>query len=147
MIDMRRNRAAFSLIEILVVVMMLSAGILPIYSLMKTGQRRIVRADTRVIATLYGASALELARTLGYDRAQKLTMEKDYAELKDNASKNGFNIEVACNLQPLLPLPKGAKPIYLLRVIITVTAVNRTISDIPVLRFVTILSDPRYNYY
>jgi len=147
MTDSRCRRAAFSLIEILLVVMMLSAGILPIYSLMKSGQRRIVRADTRVIATLYGASALELARTLGYDRAQKLPMEKDYAELKENASKNGFNLEVSCNLQPLLPLPKGAKPTYLLRVIITVTAVNRTISDIPVLRFVTILTDPRYNYY
>lgn len=127
--------------------MMLSAGILPIYSLMKTGQHRIVRADTRVIATLFGASALELARTLGYDRAQKLTQEKDFVELKENASKNGFDLEVACNLQPLLPLPKGAKPVYLLRIIITVTAVGRTFLDIPALRFVTILTDPRYNYY
>ncbi|HEY9071631.1 MAG TPA: prepilin-type N-terminal cleavage/methylation domain-containing protein [Candidatus Ozemobacteraceae bacterium] len=147
MTDSRRRRSAFSLIEILVVVMLLSAGILPIYSLMKSGQRRIVRADTRVIATLYGASAIELARTLGYARAQKLNMEKDFVELRENAAKNGFNLEFACNLQPLLPLPKGAKPVHLLRVIVTVTANNRTFTDIPVLRFVTILTDPRYNYY
>jgi hypothetical protein len=114
---------------------------------MKSGQRRIVRADTRVIATLYGASAIELARTLGYARAQKLNMEKDFVELRENAAKNGFNLEFACNLQPLLPLPKGAKPVHLLRVIVTVTANNRTFTDIPVLRFVTILTDPRYNYY
>ncbi|HOY68811.1 MAG TPA: prepilin-type N-terminal cleavage/methylation domain-containing protein [Candidatus Ozemobacteraceae bacterium] len=147
MTDSRRRRAAFSLIEILVVVMLLSAGILPIYSLMKSGQRRIVRADTRVIATLYGASAIELARTLGYARAQKLNMEKDFVELRENAAKNGFNVDFACNLQPLLPLPKGAKPVHLLRVIVSVSANNRTFTDIPVLRFVTILTDPRFNYY
>lgn len=147
MTDSRRSRAAFSLIEVLVVVMLLSAGILPIYSLMKSGQRRIVRADTRVIATLLGASALELARTLGYDRAQKLPLEKDFVELKENASKNGFNLEFSHNLQPLVPLPKGAKKVYLLRIIITVTAIGRTFTDIPALRFVTILTDPRYNYY
>ncbi len=147
MTDPRRSRAAFSLIEILVVVMLLSAGILPIYSLMKSGQRRIVRADTRVIATLFGASALELARTLGYDRAQKLPQEKDFVEIRESAAKNGFNLEFACNLQPLVPLPKGAKPVNLLRIIITVTATGRTFTDIPPLRFVTILTDPRYNYY
>lgn len=142
-----RRRSAFSLIEVLVVVMLISAGILPIYSLIKSGQKRIVRADTRVMATLFGASALELARTLGYDRAQKLDQDKDFQELKANAQKNGFNLEFIPNLQPLLPLPQGAKPMFLLRVQIVVSPISRTFSDTPTLRFVTILTDPRYNFY
>ncbi|NLI77703.1 MAG: prepilin-type N-terminal cleavage/methylation domain-containing protein [Candidatus Riflebacteria bacterium] len=143
----RRGPAAFSLIEVLVVVMLISAGILPIYSLIKSGQKRIVRADTRVMATLFGTSALELARTLGYDRAQKLDADQDFLELKENANKNGFNLEFVPNLQPLLPLPQGAKPMFLLRIQIVVSPINRTFSDTPTLRFVTILTDPRYNYY
>lgn len=137
----------FSLIEVLIVVMLLSVGILPIYSLIKSGQTRIVRADTRVMATLFGASAIELARTLGYDRAQRLGQEKDFIELKDNAQKNGFYLEFAPNLQPIKPLPDGAKPMFLLRIQIVIRPISRTFVDSPALKFVTILTDPRYNYY
>ncbi len=143
----RDCRKAFSLIEVLVVIMLISAGILPIYSLIKSGQKRIVRADTRVMATLFGTSAIELARTLGYDRAQKLDMEKDFNTLKENASKNGFNLEFTPTLQPVTPLPKGAKPMSLLRIQITISPISRTFTDNPVMKFVTILSDPRYNFY
>ena len=143
----RFSMDGFSLIEVLVVIMLISAGILPIYSLMKSGQKRIVRADTRVMATLFGTTALELARTLGYDRSQKLDQDKDYLEVKANANKNGFNIEFLPTMQPLLPMPPGAKPMFLLRIQIVVSPISRTFSDSPTLKFVTILSDPRYNYY
>jgi prepilin-type N-terminal cleavage/methylation domain-containing protein len=142
------NRRAFSLIEVLVVVMLISAGILPIYSLMRSGQRRIVRADTRVMATLLGASALELARTLGYDKAQNLQNDNDYKALLKSADDNGFEMRFEPALQPVLPLPPGAKPLFLLRIKITVKAKTRTSNEeIPVLSFVTILTDPRYNFY
>ena len=139
--------AAVTLIEILIVVMLLSAGILPIYSLIKSGQKRIIRADTRVMATLFGSSAIELARTVGYDRAQKLDQEKEFIELRETAQKNGFNLEFAANLQPLLPVPQGAKPMFLLRVQIVVSPISRSVTDSPPLTFVTILSDPRSNFY
>lgn len=141
-------RRAFSLIEILIVIVMISAGILPIYSLMQSGQRRIVRADTRTMATLFGTSAIELARTLGYDRAQKLHNDEEYLELQKTAEKNGFEMHFEPTLQPVTPLPKGAKPLFLLRIKITVVSKHRTAeADVPVLTFVSILSDPRYNYY
>lgn len=138
---------AFTLIEILVVVMLISAGILPLFSLMRSGQQRIMRADTRVMATLYGASALELARTLGYDRAQRLDQEKDFIELQENANKNGFNIEFQAALQPLSPIPPGTKQTFLLRILVVVSSNSRTTAEIPPLKFVTILSDPRANFY
>lgn len=127
--------------------MLISAGILPIYSLMRSGQQRIVRADTRVMATLFGASALELARTLGYDRAQKLEMDEDFKALVKNAYENGFDLLFEPTLQPVLPLPPGAKPMFLLRIKIVVKTRTRTTSDIPVMTFVTILTDPRYSFY
>lgn len=137
----------FSLIEILIVVMLISAGILPIYSLMRSGQQRIVRADTRVMATLFGASALELARTLGYDRAQKLDTDEDFKALVKNAYDNGFDLMFEPILQPVLPLPPGAKEMYLLRIKIVIKTRVKTTSEIPVMTFVTILTDPRYNFY
>ena len=143
----RSTRPGFSLIEILIVVMLISAGILPIYSLMKSGQKRIVRADTRVMATLFGTSAIELARTLGYDKAQKLHLDKDFLSLSKSAEQNGFKLEFTPNLQPIRPLPPGAKPMFLLRILITVSPTKRTFTDSPVLTFVTILTDPRYNFY
>ncbi len=147
MINKNRNKA-FSLVEILIVIMMISAGILPIYSLIRSGQKRIVRADTRTIATLFGTSALELARTLGYDKAQKLHNDDDFIELQKTADKNGFELAFDQVLHSVAPLPEGAKPMYLLRIRITVTSKVRTAqSDVPVLTFVTILTDPRYNYY
>lgn len=147
---MHRNKrnTAFSLVEILIVIMMISAGILPIYSLVRSGQKRIVRADTRTIATLFGTSAIELARTLGYDKAQKLHKDDDFIELQKTADKNGFELAFEPVLQAVTPLPQGAKPMFLLRIKITVTSKIRTQeSDVPVLTFVSIMTDPRYNYY
>ncbi len=141
-------RRAFSLVEILIVIMMITAGILPIYSLMQSGQKRIVRADTRTMATLFGTSAIELARTLGFDKAQKLHNDEEYIELQKTADKNGFEMHFEPTLQSVTPLPKDAKPLFLLRIKITVISKQRTAdSDIPVLTFVSILTDPRYNYY
>ncbi|MFZ5951097.1 MAG: type IV pilus modification PilV family protein [Candidatus Rifleibacteriota bacterium] len=143
-----RNRKAFSLVEILIVIMMISAGILPIYSLMRSGQKRIVRADTRTMATLFGTSALELARTLGYDKAQKLQKDNDFLELQKTAEKNGFELHFEPTLQPVTPLPPKAKPMFLLRIKISVVSKHKkSESDVPVLTFVTILTDPRYNFY
>ncbi|KAF1081523.1 MAG: hypothetical protein GQF41_2329 [Candidatus Rifleibacterium amylolyticum] len=147
---MNRSRvnSGFSLVEILIVIMMITAGILPIYSLMQSGQKRIVRADTRTMATLFGTSAIELARTLGYDKAQKLQNDEEYMELVKTADKNGFEMHFEPTLQPVMPLPKNAKPLYLLRIKITVVSKHRTASDdVPVLTFVSLLTDPRYNFY
>jgi len=140
--------SGFSLVEILIVIMMITAGILPIYSLMQSGQKRIVRADTRTMATLFGTSAIELARTLGYDKAQKLQNDEEYMELVKTADKNGFEMHFEPTLQPVMPLPKNAKPLYLLRIKITVVSKHRTASDdVPILTFVSLLTDPRYNFY
>ncbi len=147
-INVYRKKSGFSLVEILVVLVMISAGILPIYSLMKSGQKRIVRADTRTMSTLFGTSALELARTLGYDKAQKLQNDKEFQELQKTAQKNGFELRFEPTLQPIEPLPPGAKRAFLLRIKITVVSkYKKSESDVPVLTFVTILTDPRYNYY
>ncbi|PKL42533.1 MAG: hypothetical protein CVV41_13350 [Candidatus Riflebacteria bacterium HGW-Riflebacteria-1] len=144
----KSRRQAFSLVEILIVIMMITAGILPIYSLMQSGQKRIVRADTRTMATLFGTSAIELARTLGYDKAQKLHNDEEYLELQKTADNNGFEMHFEPTLQPVTPLPPGAKPMFLLRIKITVVSKYRTAeTDVPVLTFVSILTDPRYNYY
>jgi competence protein ComGC len=142
------NNKAFSLVEILIVIMMISAGILPIYSLMRSGQKRIVRADTRTMATLFGTSAIELARTIGYDKAQKLHKDDDFLELQKTADKNGFELRFEPTLQPVTPLPPKAKPMFLLRIKISVVSKHKTAeSDVPVLTFVSILTDPRYNFY
>lgn len=128
--------------------MMITAGILPIYSLMQSGQKRIVRADTRTMATLFGASAIELARTLGFDKAQKLHNDEEYIELQKTADKNGFEMHFEPTLHSVSPLPENAKPLYLLRIKITIISKHRTAdSDVPVLTFVSLLTDPRYNYY
>lgn len=147
MLRHHKNRA-FSLVEILIVIMMISVGILPIYSLMRSGQKRIVRADTRTMATLFGTSAIELARTLGYDKAQKLHKDDDFLELQKTADKNGFELRFEPTLQPVTPLPPKAKPMFLLRIKISVVSQHKTAeSDVPVLTFVSILTDPRYNFY
>ncbi|MBF0546851.1 MAG: prepilin-type N-terminal cleavage/methylation domain-containing protein [Candidatus Riflebacteria bacterium] len=140
-------KKAFSLLEVLVVVMLISAGILPIYSLVKSGQKRIVRADSRTIATLYGASALELARTLGYEKSMTLDNENDFKVLRENAKKNGFEIIFQRTLQPLTNSTKSTKQSFLLRAEIDVRSFNRTFTDSPTLKFVTILTDPRFNFY
>ncbi|MDN5278255.1 MAG: hypothetical protein PWR01_2220 [Clostridiales bacterium] len=144
----KRRNTGFSLVEVLIVIMMISAGILPIYSLMRSGQKRIVRADTRTMATLFGTSAIELARTLGYDKAQKLHKDDDFIELTKTADKNGFELRFEPTLQPVTPLPPKAKPMFLLRIKISVISKHKKAeSDVPVLTFVTILTDPRYNFY
>jgi prepilin-type N-terminal cleavage/methylation domain-containing protein len=140
-------RHGFSLIEVLIVVMLITAGILPIYSIIKSGQKRIGRADTRTLATMFGASAIELARTLGFEKSQKLAMQPDFQELADNAKRNGYDLVPSSSRQEL-KVHAGAKPTFLLRVEITIRSRNRTaLSDIPELKFMTILSDPRYNFY
>lgn len=148
MIFASKTKRAFSLIEVLVVLVLISAGILPVYSLIYSGQTRIMRADARTMATLYGSSALELARTMGYDKAQKLQKDEEFLELQSNADKNGFELTVESNLQPITPLPEGAKPMYLLRVKVQVKAkYKKDGKEMPALIFVTLLTDPRYSYY
>ena len=61
------SKKAFTMVEILLVLVLVSCGLLPVYSLLRTGQQRISRADTKTIATMFGASALELARSIGFD--------------------------------------------------------------------------------
>jgi hypothetical protein len=131
------------------VLVLISCGLLPIYSLIRSGQQRISRADTRIVATMMGASALELARTLGYDKAQKLHKDDDFMELQYIADKNGYEILFDPVLQPVTPLPEGAKPLYMLRIRITVKSKHEKVkgNEIPDLTFVTILTDPRYNFY
>lgn len=145
---LRRDKKAFSLVEILIVIMMISVGILPMYSLMTSGQKRIMRADTRTMATLFGTSAIELARTLGYDKAQRLHRDEDFLELQKTADKNGFELQFEPTLQKVMPKPPKAKDMYLLRIKITVISkYKKSESDVPVLTFVTIITDPRYNFY
>lgn len=145
----KNKNNGFTMVEILLVMVLISCGLLPVYSLLRSGQQRIGRADNRVIATLIGASALELAKTLGYDKAQKLHKDEDFMELQYIADKNGYEILFDPVLQPVSPLPEGAKPLYLLRIRITVKSkhLKSKENDIPDLTFVTILTDPRYNFY
>lgn len=150
MINHRKNKTkAFSLVEILIVIVMISAGILPIYSLIHTGHKRIARADTRILATLFGTSAIELARTLGYDKAQRMHNDEEFLELLETADRNGFTLEMSQSKELLSPLPKGAAETFLLKIVITVTPKNQTAipatAEVPT--FITILTDPRYSYY
>lgn len=147
----KNKRKGFTLVEILVVLVLISCGLLPIYSLIRNGQQRIVRADTRTLATLFGASALELCRAVGYDRAMKITKDDDFLELQYVADKNGY--EIIPNIVPLSvePLPPGAKPMYILQVQFVVKSKHKkaenVTTDVPELKFVTLITDPRYNYY
>lgn len=139
------------MVEILLVLVLVSCGLLPVYSLLRTGQQRISRADTKTIATMFGASALELARSIGFDKAQKLGKDDDFAELCDTASKNGYEIsEPIILLRKVTPTNTArANPLDLLRIEISVRAKRNTAkgNEIPDLKFVTILTDPRFNYY
>lgn len=148
---MMTKKSGFTMVEILLVLVLVSCGLLPVYTMMRSGQKRIARADSRTIATLFGASALELARTLGYDRAQKLAKDEDFKELQRIADKNGYQIAFDPVLQEITPKPEDAESTYLLRIRITVSAKNDkpqgNNKDVPVLTFVTILTDPRYNFY
>ena len=127
--------------------MLVSVGILPIYSIIKGGQRRIVRADTRTLATLFGSSAIELAKTLGYEKSQKLIVDRDFKELQENAKKNGYEL-IPSTQKKELKVPTGSRPTGLLRVEIRVKSINRISAvDAPELKFLTILTDPRYNFY
>lgn len=140
-------RGGFSLIEILIVIMLISGAILPIYSIIKSGQQRIGRADTRTLATLFGSSAIELAKTLGYEKVQTLPMDRDFQALMENAQKNGYDI-IPSTTQQSLKVNPGARPTSLIRVEIKIKSRSRTLmADIPELTFVTILSDSRYNFY
>lgn len=147
----KNKRKGFTLVEILVVLVLISCGLLPIYSLIRNGQQRITRADTRTLATLFGASALELCRAVGFDRAMKITKDDDFIILKHVANKNGY--EIIPSIVPLNvePLPPGAKPMYILQVQIVVKSTHKksenTSSDIPELKFITLITDPRYNFY
>ena len=148
-----RKRVGFTLVEILVVLVLISCGLLPIYSLIRNGQQRIGRADARTLATLFGASALELSRAVGFDRAQKIAKDDDFLELQYYADKNGY--EIIPNVYPLSvePLPEGAKPMYILRVQFLVKPKHKKEStatvhtDVPEMQFVTLLTDPRNNFY
>lgn len=145
-----KNRKAFTMVEILVVLVLISCGLLPVYSLLKSGQQRISRADNRIISTLMGASVLELARTLGYDKAQKIAKDDDFIDLQIIADKNGYEIsEPNCSLTLIEPAPEGSKAQYLLKVEVVVRAKHQQVkgNEIPDLTFVTVLTDPRYNYY
>ena len=147
----KNKRKGFTLVEILVVLVLISCGLLPIYSLIRNGQQRISRADSRTLATLFGASALELCRAVGFDRAIKIANDNDFKELKDVADKNGY--EIIPNIVPLNvePLPPGAKPMYSLQVQFVVKAKHQKAAnpakDVPESKFVTLIIDPRHNYY
>ncbi len=141
------RRRGFSLIEVLMVLMLISTAILPIYSLIKSSQKRIVRADEKTLATLFGASALELARTLGFEKAQNLEREKEFQELVDSARKNGFDLKFEQNMVPVGALPGTLKQVFLLRIKITISSIGRAITDSPTLTFYSILSDPRFTFY
>ncbi len=145
----KRKSKGFSLVEILVVLVLISCGLLPIYSLIRNGQQRITRADSRTLATLFGASALELCRSVGFDRAQKITKDDDFIILQHVADKNGYELSSEVYLLNVAPLPEGAKPMYFLRVQFVVKAKHKkaNATDIPELVFVTLLTDPRYNFY
>ncbi len=147
MID--KNRKGFSMVEVLLVIVLISCGLLPVYSLLRSGQQRISRADTRTIATLFGASALELARTLGYDKAQRLEKDDDFIELQNMADRNGYEVFSNVTRLKVEPLPENAKELFFVKVVITVKSKRqaRAGNEIPDLTFVTLITDPRYNYY
>ena len=135
--------------EILVVIVMISAGILPIYSLIRFGTKKNFKSRHKNTCNSFGTSAIELARTLGYDKAQRMVNDEDYQELVATAAKNGFEMEMEQVLHKVEPIPKNATEMYLLRIKITVAPKNRSAipetAEVPT--FMTILTDPRYSYY
>ena len=150
---MRPKTKAFTLVEILVVLVLISCGLLPIYSLLRSGQQRIGRADSRTIATLIGASALELARTLGYDRVKynnKLANDIDFIELQLIADKNGYILEA-----PIIDNSRHVKipgedkyvDFVIVKIIIRSKHEKSTSNEIADLAFVTIITNPRFNSY
>ncbi len=150
---MKTKTKAFTLVEILVVLVLISCGLLPIYSLLRSGQQRIGRADSRTIATLIGASALELARTLGYDRVKynnRLANDDDFEILKHIAKKNGYILEppiIDNSHQVRIPGEDKYVDFVIVKIIVRSNHEKAVSNDIPDLAFVTILTDPRFNSY
>ena len=143
------NKKAFTMVEILVVMVLVSCGLLPVYTMIRSGQQRISRADTRTVATMMGASVLELARTLGFEKAKNLRNDGDFCDLQMIASKNGYLIsEPQCSLISA-ELPQPSKPLNFLKVKVVISSKHQQVkgNEIPDLIFVTVLTDPRYNFY
>ena len=149
----RPKTKAFTLVEILLVLVLISCGLLPIYSLLRSGQQRIGRADSRTIATLIGASALELARTLGYDRVKynnKLAKDDDFRILQQIADKNGYILDppIIDNSRHIkLPGEDKYVDFVIVKIIVRSKHEKSISKDVPDLAFVTILTDPRFNSY
>jgi len=151
------NRA-FTLIEILVVIVLISAGILPIYSVLTRGQKQIIRSDTRSTGALYGASVIELSRTLGYDFMSRLsslgsgieeatTQSEEFAAIYAEAEENGYSISLSVQAQELFGGVQDVKRSLLL-VTVTVEPKHRSVSlPIEPVELFTLISNPRASFY
>ena len=144
-------KKAFTMMEILVVIVLISAGVLPIYSLLHASNRRVANTDTRVLATIIGTSAIELVKTIGYDKIsaniENLESDNDFKILVDNARKNGFEI-----LQPEITSAdikcKNEIVEQMIMVVIKVQPKNRPgQTKEQIIPFMTLLTNPRASYY
>lgn len=138
---------AFTMVEILVVIVMISAGILPIYSLLHSSNKRVANTDTRVLATIIGTSAIELARTIGYDKINNLESDQDFVNLKDNALKNGFEIGQP-EIYPADIKSKNQTVEQMIMVVIKIQPKNRPgQTKEQIIPFMTLLTNPRASTY
>lgn len=144
-------KKAFTMMEILVVIVMISAGVLPIYSLLHSSNRRVANTDTRVLATIIGTSAIELVKTIGYDKIsaniENIELDTDFQNLRDNAQKNGFEL-----LQPEITVTdikcKNEVVEQMIMVVIKVQPKNRPgQTKEQIIPFMTLLTNPRSSYY
>ena len=149
----KTNKQAFTMVEILVVLVLISCGLLPVYTMIRSGQQRISRADTRTIATMMGASVLELARTIGYDKAKNLKDDLEFQELQVIADRNGYIIsEPICTLiqaNQTSSESDSKTSLSFLKIKVIISSKHQKVkgTEIPDLVFVTILTNPRFNFY
>ena len=144
-----KNNKGFTLVEVLLVLVLISCGLLPIYSLIRNGQQRITRADSRTLATVFGASALELCRSVGYDRAQKIDKDDDFMELQHYADKSGYEIIPNIQLLEVQPLPEGAKKEFMVHAKFYIRAKHKKVEEKNTQELVvgTLLTNSRDNFY
>ena len=159
-VNFAMKKYGFTIMEILLVVMMISAGILPIYSLIHSSNKRLANTDTKIIATIIGSSAIEMAKTIGFEKA-KLRQgtiisqnnyddiakyyDEDFAILLQNAAKNGYNVNL--QISPLTSIKQdesGSSIEDVIRLIVIVEPKEKNVNGKQqVLKFTTLLTDSR----
>ncbi|MFC1742704.1 hypothetical protein ACFL35_01830, partial [Candidatus Riflebacteria bacterium] len=142
---------SMTLIEILIVIMLMTSGIIPVFRLLSSGRKRIKRAEEKTLATIVAASAIELFRTSGYEEADKLKSSPDYRRIEHEAKENHLAIDY--KVYRLGSKKAGAntltgRPVPLKQVVVTVRDITKNKKDQKRDTILTtILVDPREALY